>query len=323
MKEPKSKKMVLTALIGSILFVILALVSVAYLAGRDVSNENTSASVIEEQEVASESAYSTLIGKVFATQNGNIWMTHKKYIAGGDNVMFTFAYNGDANLFLPAPTWELSICGLQMTVPDSWAVNQTVKVPRVKRCDIEVEVFTGTSNEEGFSYTVSKFDKMKTKPMKNLTYPATITNHTGFSVKSDIASDLSAFGINPVGVNWEYIVNDNCYFRNSDFNSSNPGKTDLTAHFMADREGSKGNCSIKVIATAFSCDNCGTSEKIAYRFSKTIGIKIKANLIPTIADTPTPTSSTIPTTTVTPMPSISPTPSVMTVSFTPTPLNGQ
>jgi len=124
MKEPKNNKLVLAALIGSILLVIVTLVSVAYLSGRDVAIEDTSAAVQTEPVEINDGLISTSFPALIA-QNA-------KYSVG-------MSYFGEVDTS-DLPDWNISVCGKSRTFNDAQWVSFTQNFTKAGNCPVKVSV---------------------------------------------------------------------------------------------------------------------------------------------------------------------------------------
>lgn len=125
MKEPKNNKMVLAALIGSILLVIVTLVSVAYLSGRDVAIEDTNAAV--QNPVTTE------------PEDGLISLNFPSSIAQGAKYSVGMSYFGEVDTN-DLPDWNISVCGKTRTFKDAQWVGFTQNFPNAGDCAVKVSV---------------------------------------------------------------------------------------------------------------------------------------------------------------------------------------
>lgn len=306
MKEPKNKKFVLFALVGSIVMVIIALSSVAYLVGRDVSNEDTSAAVEEGDDEPINLLAS--IYDVYEQEFGDITMRTQRYASVGDLVNFNFHYDPSANLSQARPTWEVELCGDKYTGESSASFFQEVIMPR-GTCEVKVVIYKGTASEQGFTMNYNPVMSKQRVAMRAFNYPKTVDQYRKITISTDLTAQIANLGLNVDGVNWTILTADKCV----PYPEYQYGKPDYKMVRFSILGLETGNCRIKMQASAFTCSDCAEAERKVYNFTRAFTVRVKQGgevVDPTASLTPTydPELSPTPSLTLDFYPSITPTP---------------
>jgi len=313
MKEPKSKRFVLTALIGSILFTIITLVSVAYLAGRDVSNEDTSAAVDSGDDEPINHLAS--IYDVYEQEFGDITMHTQRYAKVGDLVNFNFYYDPSANFSQAKPKWEVELCGNKYTGASSATFYQEVIMPR-ESCEVKVVIYKGTASEQGFTFAYNPVINKQRVAMRVFQYPKTVDEYKRVTITTDLTAQLQKLALPIDGVNWTILTGDNCIA----YPEYQYGKPNYKMVKFSVLGLEPGNCRIKLQASAFACPNCVLTERKVFNLTKAITIRVKQGSgIVDPTSSPTPTSVYVPITGSPTPTAYNPTPTFVWPTNSPTP----
>lgn len=312
MKKPKNKKLVLFALVGSIVMVVIALSSVAYLFGKDVSNEDTSAAVEGGDDEPINHLAS--IYDIYEQEFGDITMRTQRYASVGDLVNFNFHYDPSANLSQARPTWEVELCGDKYTGESSASFFQEVIMPR-GTCEVKVVIYKGTASEQGFTMNYNPVMSKQRVAMRAFNYPRTVDQYRKITISTDLTAQIANLGLNVDGVNWTILTGDKCV----PYPEYQYGKPDYKMVRFSILGLETGNCRIKMQASAFTCSDCAEAERKVYNFTRAFTIRVKqGGEVVGYTNTPTPV---YPSSIVSPTPTqFYPSPVVSpTMSSTPTP----
>ena len=327
MKEPINKKVVLTLLLGSIVFVIITLSSVAYLIGKDVSNQDTSAAV-ETASAFDDGDYSL---KECAINKGMAYCVPKYAFANQkSSLIVSYFPSGFRDGNPPqTPEWEITICKKKYTSTENFK-EYTFRFP-TKTCAITIKLLPGTELETVFSKEYTILSNIKNFKMSEPTYLKEIgVDYDATPIQGDISADLAKKGITESMIEdvvWEYkYTSDYC---SADVASNFSTKTKYSGFI---RPVAVGKCRVKLTAFVVTCTDCATTNRVVYTASSILTTKVLEEGImpsptgywggsPTVTPTNpvyiTPTTrvtgTPTPTTVITPTPVIYPTTSAVSL----------
>lgn len=283
MKEPINKKVVLTVLLGSIVFVIITLSSVAYLIGKDVSNQDTSAAVgdLADTDVSpNASSGDSNVECSYSLPDRRIYVCVPMYVVNGQKYsMFVhyMRYVEDPLL----PSWDIKI-GKERIRSKKFSINIPFESGRnefkitVKNTDFEGDIF---------EKTYKPVPKITSFVMPSIKMPTNVeVGIEGARMSGDLSTTLSSLGVNT--------ENSFMYWETKGFNSAicyvhaydeGTNKGYMEGDILGRKQ---GLCQFNLIAWVVTRNSDGNFDK-AYRAKKTFSVRITA---PTSTATPEPTN---------------------------------
>ena len=301
MKEPINKKVVLSVLLGSIVFVIVVMSSVAYLIGKDVSNQDTSAAV-ETAGAFDDGDYSL---KECAFNKGMVYCVPKYAFANQKSSLIVQYFPSGFRGGNPpqTPEWEITICKKKYTSTENFK-EYTFRFP-TKTCAITIKLLPGTELETVFTKEYKILNNIKNFKLSDPTYVKEIgVDYDATPIQGDINADLAKKGITESMIEdvvWEYkYTSDYC---SADVASNFSTKTKYSGFIHPD---AVGRCRVKLTAFVVTCSDCTTANRVVYTASSILSTKVLEEGImpsptsywypPTVTPTARPTPSVYPST---------------------------